>query len=48
MIGLNKLQNETGVYVFEIISLKGIHNKEIKEGDIIVERPLQGSNVINI
>jgi S1-C subfamily serine protease len=37
MIGLNKLVNETGVYVFEINTVKGIYNKEINEGDIIVE-----------
>jgi S1-C subfamily serine protease len=37
MIGFNKLSTTSGVYVFEIHSDTGINNKELKEGDIIVE-----------
>lgn len=37
MIGFNKLNAATGVYVFEKNSVKGIYNNEIKIGDIIVE-----------
>jgi len=37
IIGFNKLKTDTGVYVFEINSVEGINNSEIKQGDIIVE-----------
>jgi S1-C subfamily serine protease len=37
MIGFNKLTTTSGVYVFEIHSDTGIDNRELKEGDIIVE-----------
>jgi S1-C subfamily serine protease len=37
MIGFNKLKTATGVYVFEINTVEGIYNSEIKTGDIIVE-----------
>jgi S1-C subfamily serine protease len=37
MIGFNRLTTLTGVYVFEVHHANGIDNKEIKEGDIIVE-----------
>ncbi len=37
MIGANQLKTKTGVYVFEILNDTGISNKQIHEGDIIVE-----------
>jgi len=37
MIGFNKLSINSGVYVFEIHQDNGINNRELKEGDIIVE-----------
>jgi S1-C subfamily serine protease len=37
MIGANHLLTKTGVYVYEILKSSGINNKELKEGDIIVE-----------
>jgi S1-C subfamily serine protease len=37
MIGANQLKNGTGVYIFEILTLPGIQNNELRLGDIIVE-----------
>jgi S1-C subfamily serine protease len=37
MIGANQLKSKTGVYVIEIMRLRGVHNNELKVGDIIVE-----------
>lgn len=37
MIGANQLKNGTGVYIFEILTLSGIQNSELRLGDIIVE-----------
>ena len=37
MVGANQLKTKTGVYVFEIIRTRGIYNKKLQEGDIIVE-----------
>ena len=37
MIEVNQLKTKTGVYVYEISSRSEISNKELKEGDIIVE-----------
>ena len=37
MIGANQLRTSMGVYVFEVLSVQGIHNKDITVGDIIVE-----------
>jgi len=45
MIGLNRLKTSTGVSVFEIQKGRGISNREIREGDIIVEfdeKPVAG------
>ena len=37
MIGANQLRTQTGVYVFEIISVPGTDNNELRVADIIVE-----------
>jgi S1-C subfamily serine protease len=37
IIAANHLQTKTGVYVYEILKLAGISNKQLLEGDIIVE-----------
>ena len=34
---MNQLKTKTGVYVYEISNRSEISNKELKEGDIIVE-----------
>jgi S1-C subfamily serine protease len=33
----NQLKTQTGVYIFEILNLRGIDNKQLMTGDIIVE-----------
>jgi S1-C subfamily serine protease len=37
IIGANHLHTKTGVYVYEILKSSGINNKQLTEGDIIVE-----------
>lgn len=36
MVGANQLKTNTGVYVFEILSIAGIRNDKLKTGDIII------------
>jgi S1-C subfamily serine protease len=37
MVAANKLQKNTGVYVFELVADANVYNKELRVGDIIVE-----------
>lgn len=37
MIGANKLDKKTGVYVYEIVPDQPVYNNELKVGDIVVE-----------
>lgn len=37
MIAVNKLQKETGVYIFEKVADANVYNNELRTGDIIVE-----------
>lgn len=36
MVSANRLEKRTGVYVFETVSEQGLHNSDIRPGDIIV------------
>jgi S1-C subfamily serine protease len=46
IIGANHLLTKTGVYVYEILKSDGINNKQIMEGDIIVE--FEGNSVATV
>ncbi len=37
MVAANKLQKNTGVYVFELVADANVYNRELRVGDIIVE-----------
>ena len=46
IIEVNQLKTKSGVYVYEILKLAEVNNKEIKEGDIIVE--IEGTPVSSV
>jgi S1-C subfamily serine protease len=48
MIAANHLDIKTGVYVFEINPTQGIHNRELKIGDIMVEFETKPVSTIDI
>ncbi len=50
MIGANQLKAKTGVYVFEIHKTPGIHNRNLREGDLIVSfdgKPVAGIDYLH-